>query len=323
MKLLVAIPCLNEARTLADVISAVPRNLDGIHRVDCLVIDDGSTDDTRAVALAAGAEVISHRRSRGVGAAFQTGLERAIDGGYDLLVNIDGDGQFQPKDIARLIAPIMRGEAAFVTASRFAPGGEARGISAIKRWGNHRMSTLVSGLTGSAFHDVSCGFRAYAREAMLRLNLHGSFTYTQESFIDLSYKQIPIVEVPVTVQYFEARRSRVAGSILRYAFKTFGIILRTYRDYYPVRFFWSLAAVLGATGAALASIMLVHYLHTGAFSGQLWAGFTGGFLLTVALAFFLIGIIADILKGLRGNQERLLYYLRRERHERGQSTPKR
>lgn len=311
MYLLVAIPCFNDAETIRGVISRIPKEMAGVSRISVLVVDDGSEDNCRAEAEAAGALVVSHGQNLGVGAAFHTALDYAVSARSDILVNIDADGQFMSEDIPKLISPIIAGEAQFVTASRFIDQDSLPEMPWIKLQGNRLMSALISRLTGSKFHDVSCGFRAYSREAMLRLNLHGRFTYTQESFLDLSYKNVTIRELPVAVKYFADRKSRVASSIPRYAIRTLFIIFRIYRDYYPIRFFWGLASLFLLTGMATASILLLHYLRYGAFSGQIWAGFTGGFLIAIGLLLVVLGIVADMLDRGRRNQERILYLLKR------------
>lgn len=320
MRLLVSIPCLNEAETIGAVIDRIPRAMPGITAVDVLVVDDGSTDTSSTAAAAHGARVLRHGRNLGVGASFQTALRHAVACGYDLLVTIDADGQFAPEDIAKLVTPITKGDADFVTGSRFIEGAPPRNIPPLKLWGNARMSDLVSRLTGLTFRDVSCGFRAYSREAMLHLNLHGVFTYTQETFLQLSFKNLRIVELPVAVEYFPGRVSRVAQSIPKYALKTLSIILMVYRDYRPIRFFWTLAVGFLVLGASIASIMLVHYVRTGMFYGQLWAGFTGGFLLLVGFVFLILGIIADMLERIRQNQERILYHLKKREADGGRAS---
>ena len=231
LSLLVTIPALNEERTVADVIRGIPRDIPGVSRVDVLVVNDGSTDRTAERATDAGAHAIHHRSPRGVGAAFQTALQHAIDRGADLIVSIDADGQFDPADIPALVKPIVAGEADFVTASRFQNPDLTPEMPRIKRWGNRMMSRLISRLTGETFHDVSCGFRCYNRRAALNLHLLGRFTYTQEVFMNLAFKNLRIVEVPVRVRGVrEFGESRVAGSVLKYALNTSRIIFRCYRD---------------------------------------------------------------------------------------------
>jgi glycosyltransferase involved in cell wall biosynthesis len=199
-RLLVVLPALNEAATIADVIERIPRNLPGIDCVDILLVDDGSTDETAELARRSGAEVISHNINRGVGAAIQTGLGEAIRRRVDIAVNIDSDGQFDPATIRDLIAPVLEGRADMATASRFKDRALVPSMPAAKRFGNWAMAKLVSFLSAGDYADVSCGFRAYSKEALLRLVLTGSFTYTQESFLVLAAKGMKIVEVPIPVR---------------------------------------------------------------------------------------------------------------------------
>ena len=312
MKLLVMLPCLNEAATISEVIHSIPRKIAGVEAVDVVVINDGSSDDSESVAKKAGAEVISHKVNQGVGKAFQSGLNFALNKNYDMMVNIDSDGQFSPQDIPKLVMPILEGKAEFVTASRFLSGKMIPHMSSVKLWGNHKMSKLISKLANKSFTDVSCGFRAYSRETLSRLTLHGQFTYTQETFLDLAFKNIKMIEVPIDVKYFPDRQSRVARSILNYAYNTSLIIFRTYRDYQPLKFFWSIATAFAVPGTLLLSFLLSWYLTKGSFTPHIWSGFLGGSLMAVALTFFIVGIFADMLDRIRANQEEILYRLRRE-----------
>ncbi len=311
MRLLVAIPCLNEAESIERVIGAIPESIPGVDRISVLVVDDGSTDETAVIAGATGAEVISHGANIGVGSSFQTALRYAITHDYDLMVNIDGDGQFDPGDISALTAPIINQEADFVSASRFMDPNLIPKMPWVKLWGNRRMSALISRLAGRSFHDVSCGFRAYSREALLQLNLHSRFTYTQETFLDLSRKQLRILEVPIRVQYFPDRRSRVASSLPRYTFKTLSTIVGFYRDYNPIPFFWTISAVFAVVATGFGGVLMNHYLRFGYFTGHSWAGFVGGFFAVLSLVFFVVGLVADLLDRIRDNQERILYLLKR------------
>lgn len=311
LRLIVAIPCLNEAATIAQVVREVPRHMEGVTQVDVLVVDDGSTDDTAAQATQAGAIVLRHPRNRGVGSAFQSAVGYAVDHGYDLMVNIDGDRQFNPQDIPKLVAPVVAHEADMVTASRFVDSDFIPDMPKVKLYGNHMMSYLISTLVRRKFADVSCGFRCYSREALLRLNLHGAFTYTQETFLDFAAKRMEIKEVPIKVQYFADRKSRVAGSIVKYAINTAKIIFRGYRDYFPLRFFWSIALALFVPALILAVIFFGHYFLTGKFTGYLFAGFSSAFLIVMSSVFFVLGIVTDMLDRIRTNQERILYLLKK------------
>ncbi|WP_374028262.1 glycosyltransferase [Bdellovibrio bacteriovorus] len=313
MNLVVAIPCLNESETIATVVRSIPRNIDRVSKVVVLVVDDGSKDNTAQLAREAGAEVVSHGVNKGLGIAFQSAVEWSLKNKMDLMVTTDGDGQFDANDIPRLIAPIVDGQADFVTASRFISDDYLpQGIPPVKLWGNRQMSKLISSLTGSSYYDVACGFRAYSKQCLLNLNLFGQFTYTQEVFLDLSYKRFRIQEVPSRVRYFEGRKSRMAHSIVKYALNTSKIIGRAYLSYYPLKLFWSMAAVLFAIGGSLFAVFIGHFMQTGKFTGYLWAGFSGGTLLGTALFLFILGLVVEMLDRIRVNQERSLALLKQK-----------
>ena len=308
-RLLVAIPALNEERTIAEVIAAVPRVMPGISRVDVLVVNDGSTDGTVEQARQTGALVIHHASTRGVGAAFHSALAFGLQHGADLIVTIDGDGQFDPRDIPLLIEPVVQGRADFATASRFKDPALIPEMPRIRRWGNRVMSLLISRLVGRRFHDVSCGMRCYDRRAAASLNLLGHFTYTQEVFLNLAFKNMNIAEVPIRVRgRRQFGQSRVAGSLWRYAINSSRIIFRCYRDYRPMRFFGGMFAVLVIPAVGLSVFLLVHYLRTGAFSPHKWAGFVAAGLGILGLMAIHMGLIGDMLNRHRVYLEELLYH---------------
>jgi glycosyltransferase involved in cell wall biosynthesis len=302
--------------TVGPVVAAIPREIPGVHTVDVVVVDDGSTDRTASVAAEAGALVIRHSQTCGVGAAFQTALKEAVRHAVDLLVTIDADGQFAPADIPKLVAPVLAGSADLATASRFVDPALTPQMPWIKRWGNRQMSRLISHLTGSRFHDVSCGMRCYGRRALLSLNLLGSFTYTQEVFLNLALKRMRIVEVPVTVRGTrQYGQSRVANSIWRYALNTSLIIFRAYRDYRPLSFFGRIAIGLMVPAGVLSAFLMSHYFRTGSFSPHKWAGFTAAILFILGLLMLHMGVIGDMLNRQRVYLEELLY------HQRVRRTP--
>jgi hypothetical protein len=178
----------------------------------------------------------------------------------------------------------------------------------IKYWGNLLVARLLRFFAGVDLADVSCGFRAYSREALLNLNLFGKFTYTQETILDLSFKGLRIAEVPVNVQYFEGRKSRVAGSIFRYAINSGKIITRTVRDFRPLRFFGGIGLTAFLLGCLLDGGLFWYYLKTGTFSPYKVVGFTGAALNIVGILLAGLGLLADMLDRIRTNQERILYY---------------
>ena len=309
MHLIVIIPCLNEEKTIADVIKKIPGKFDGVSKRSVVVVDDGSSDKTAELAENAGAIVVQHPYNQGVGAAFQTGIETALKLRADIIVNMDGDGQFNPEDITKLIKPIISNEADFVSASRFMDASLIPVMPEIKKWGNKRIAHLVSFLVAKKFYDVSCGFRAYSKEAALRLNLFGHFTYTQETFLDLAFKGLKIIEVPIKVRGVrEFGKSRVASNLFNYALNTSRIILRTFRDCRPMQFFSTISLVMFIVAFALGAFFIGHYIATGKFYPHKWAGFSSGFFLLTSMVAFITGLLADMLARIRQTGERTLYY---------------
>lgn len=315
--ILVAIPARNEAETIGDVISAIPRDRLPGYCLETVVFDDASADETAERARRAGATVRRVDRPRGLGGFFRAAVQEALERGADILVNIDGDGQFDPAEIPELVEPIMADRADFVAGDRF-PDHAARppDMSRVKYVGNQWMTSLISRITGLDIRDASSGFRAYSREALLNVNLQSRFTYTQETFLDLAVKGVRVAQVPVTVRYFPERRSRIARSIPRYAFWTLTTIFRTVRDHRPLRTFGTAALILFASGGSLAGFVLWHYLTTGAFSPYIFLVLTSAYVLTLGLIVSLVGIASDMLAPIRRNQETLVYLARRNAYGR-------
>jgi glycosyltransferase involved in cell wall biosynthesis len=315
LRVLVVLPALDEARTVGRVIGAIPHDLPGVSSVEALVVDDGSSDGTSEEAQRAGARVIRHPEPRGVGAAFATALQHGIDAGFDLIVSIDADGQFDPADIRVLIQPLVSGDADFTTASRFLDPQLEPEMPPLKRWGNRMMSRLVSRLAGQTFRDVSCGMRGYSRKAALSLHPFGNFTYTQEVFLNLAFKQLRIVEVPIAVRgEREYGDSRVASNLWRYGLRSSGIIFRCYRDYKPMLFFGSIAAAAFLFALGLGGFLLLHYLSTGGFSPHKWAGFLAATSAALGTLLLFMGVLGDMLNRHRVYLEELLF------RERSRST---
>jgi glycosyltransferase involved in cell wall biosynthesis len=303
-------PALNEEGNIERVITNLPQNLVGVDEILTLVVDDGSTDNTAALALATGAHIISHDRNLGVGAAFHSAVKFALEACADILVGIDADGQFDSEEIQDLIAPILENKADMVMGNRFVTG-RPQSMSYIKYWGNKQVSKIINYVGGRKFQDVSCGFRAYSRDALLHLNLFGSFTYTHETILSLLYQSLRVIELPVKVRYRKDRKSRVAGSISAYALRTSMIIFRIFLDYKPMRVFGSFGGLLIVIGFGFVLYMLAHYVFTGSFTPYKSFGFIGLGFFIFGLLVILLALIADMLNRQRINQDKLLYELKK------------
>lgn len=316
-KLVILIPAYNEAKTIASVIHALPKRLAKIKEVKVIVVDDGSTDKTAIVAKRAGAEVISHQQNLGVGQALQTGLEAALQARADYVVNIDADGQFLAQDIRQLLQPLQQGKAEVVVASRFLDKSMTPKMPWVKYWGNRFLSWLLSLLLRQHLTDVTCGFRAYTREAVLRIHLFGKFTYTQEMFIMLAKQNLAFTEraVKVLPTKREDGQSRVVTSILDYSWQVLLILVRSLRDYKPVIFFGAPALFLFVLGMISGGFTLSHYLQSGEITPFKSLGVLALFCWLGSLLLTLFALIADMFDRLRTLQERSLYYQRKQYYE--------
>jgi glycosyltransferase involved in cell wall biosynthesis len=319
MKLVVTIPALNEEKTIGQVVSGVPRNIPGITDTEVIVMNDGSTDRTAEIAERAGAIVINITGRPGLGAIFRTGLERAMRRGADIICNIDGDGQFNPCDIAKLVQPILDDGADFVTCSRFADPKLWPDMPKVKFYGNRAVTRIINWVCGGTkFTDVSCGFRAFNREAAYRLTLFGRFTYTQECFIDLFSKGMRIAEVPLKIRGVrEHGKSRVASSVFKYAVSSLPIILRAMRDIQPLKFFGMIALTFFTPGLLAGLFVTSWYFYTGWFDHRYRTSpFTqlitiSGVLITLSVIMGVLALLADMLGRHRKISEELLYLARR------------
>ena len=315
IKLIIYMPALNEENDIQHVIAALPKEIEGIDCIEHLVIDDGSTDKTSELARAAGANIVLHRRNRGVGAAFQSAVQFALENEADILVGIDADRQFDPTEIPAILAPILAEKADMVIGNRFKVGMPPH-MPPVKYWGNKKVAQLVSYISGQTFQDVSCGFRAYNREALLHLHIFAEFTYTHETILSLAYQGLRIVEYPITVTYDPERKSRVAASILNYAMQTSKIVLRVMLDYRPIRVFGALGAIFILIGIGFELFLLGHYVLTHSFSPYKASGFIGLGFLVFGMLVLIIALIADMLNRLRMSQNKVLYELKKIRYDR-------
>ena len=321
MKLVVTIPAYNEENTIGKVIKEIPREIEGIEKVEVLVINDGSTDNTVKVAKEAGADrIVSHIANKGVGSAFSTGLYSALKMGADIIVNIDADGQFNPKDIPKLIKPILDGNADFVTASRFLDKGLEPEMPWIKKIGNKIFTRLVNWVTKQKFTDTQCGFRAYSKDAALRLNLFGNFTYTQEVFINLVNKGLKIEEIPLRVEYKANRQSRVVTNAFSYGIKALIIIIKTIRDYKPLKFFGGIGLSIFSLGFISGTFLFTRWLFTGRVSPYKSLVNLSALLLIIGFLLIFLALIADMMDRQRKIEEEILYRLKKMEFDRRRET---
>ena len=314
MKLVIYLPVLNEEENIKNVIASLPGTLDQIDSIQILVIDDGSTDGSVLLAQSLGVDVVVHRRNRGVGAVFQSAVQFALENNADILVGIDADGQFDPAEIPDLIKPILANQADMVMGTRFLQGMPLQ-MPRLKYWGNKLITGVISFIGGQKFQDVSCGFRAYGREALMRLNLFSDFTYTHEAILSLIFQGLKVVECPIKVKYFPERKSRVAGSIIKYAIQTSKIILRVFLDYKPIYAFGSVGMAFITVGVAFILFLFGHYAHTQNFSPYKYTGLIGFGFFIFGMLMLIIALLADILNRLRINQDEILYLMKTARYK--------
>ncbi|MFA4817368.1 MAG: glycosyltransferase family 2 protein [Parcubacteria group bacterium] len=315
MKLVVNIPAFNEEEKLAETIKNIPRNFRGIDEVFIQIIDDGSRDKTAEIAREAGADFIhSHRANRGIGITFRTAVEKALRNGADIMVNIDADGQFDCADIEKLVRPILNGEADMVSADRFSEK-TAQDIPWIKSFLNRVAARLIGGFMNTKIYDLTCGFRAYSREALLRLNLPGDFTYTQEVIIDLLGKNLKIRWIPVNVKYFSERKSRVVRSVYRYVNNSFKIILKAIRDVRPMKFFGIPGLFLIFLAFISFGIFLCNYFPDFKITQYRNYLIFGIALFLVGLQFVVFALIADMIKSNRKLTEDQMYLFKKEKYK--------
>ncbi len=299
MKLVVNLPAFNEEEKIGETIRRIPRQIEGIDEVIVQIIDDGSKDKTVQTAKNAGADfVYVNGINRGIGITFKHAAERALDNGADIMVNMDADGQFNPQDIAKIIDPILKKEADIVSASRFGDK-EAKDMPKTKYWLNRVAAKIIGNFMNFEIDDLTCGFRAYSREALLRLNIVPGFTYTQETIIDAIGKNMKIKWVPVEVTYYSGRKSRVVKSIFNYVNNSGKIILEAVRDVRPMKFFGWPAFVMILTSFGFFGYFLIMYFQDFKITPYKNVLLVGLVLLIVGIQFLIFAFIADMIKSTR------------------------
>ncbi len=307
-RLVIQIPCFNEALTLPQTLADLPRGIDGVTSIDVLVIDDGSTDDTSAVARNLGVQhIVRHTHNQGLGRTFRTGLDHALQLGADIIVNLDADGQYCGKDISRLIAPLQSGTADIVIGDR-QPSRNPE-FSLLKRGLQWLGSRAVVTLSGIDTPDAVSGFRALSREAALRMNILSKFSYTVEMIIQAAHKQMRVVSIPVSTN--PARRpSRLFRNLPHFVSRQLVTMLRMYAMYRPMRLFFTGGILFSALGFLPVLGFLLRYF-SGDGSGHIQSLLLGGVLLTMGFVLFVAGVLSDLVSQNRQIQELTLEKVRR------------
>jgi len=313
VKLIIQIPCYNEAETLAIALSYLPRTIDGIDEVEWLIIDDGSTDATVEVARASGVDhVVSHTHNRGLAAAFMTGLDACLKLGADIIVNTDADNQYNAEDIPALVAPVLAGSAEIVVGAR--PIAEIEHFSPIKKMLQKLGSWAVRVASKTDIPDAPSGFRAITRDAAMRLNVFNAYTYTIETIIQAGQKGMAITSVPVRVNE-DLRPSRLVKSIPSYVKRSLITIVRIFMTYKPMRFFMLPALVLLAIGAVIGFRFLWFYFQ-GQGSGHIQSLIFGAVVILVGSQMAMFGFIAELFGNNRKLLEEVQWRVRRMEYDR-------
>jgi glycosyltransferase involved in cell wall biosynthesis len=291
VKLLIQIPAWNEEASLPETLAALPRSLPGFLEVSILVVDDGSTDGTPEAARAGFADrVVSFTKHRGLAAAFSTGIDESLAMGADVIVNFDADLQYDPADIPAMVAPILAGRADLVIGDR-GPGSLAH-FSPVKRLLQRLGSWMVRQASGLKVQDATSGFRAFTREAARRMNVFSKMTYTLETLIQASFKDLRVVSVPVRARPVH-RASRLLASPTKYVLIQGANILRITALYKPLKIFSGAAALFLLAGAGF-GLRVVFAHSSGDLRSHALALSLSAMFITLAVLTFLIALLADI-----------------------------
>jgi glycosyltransferase involved in cell wall biosynthesis len=308
MKLIIQIPCYNEAETLGITLRELPRKVEGFDSIEWLIIDDGCTDNTVEIARAHGVDhVFSLRRNQGLARGFMAGLEACLKLGADVIVNTDADNQYNARDIHALVQPILEGRADIVIGTR--PIADIGHFSPAKKFLQKLGSWVVRTVSGTEIDDAPSGFRAISREAALRLNVFSEYTYTLETIIQAGQKKMAITSVPVSVNG-HLRPSRLVKSIPSYVLRSVFTILRTFVTYNPLKFFLALGMVLFGAGFLL-GIRFLFYYFSGSGGGHVQSLVLASVLLGMGFQSILFAFIVDLLAVNRKLLEETQYKIRK------------
>jgi glycosyltransferase involved in cell wall biosynthesis len=308
MKLIIQIPCYNEEATLPQTIHDLPRELPGIDEIEVLVVDDGCTDCTVQVAQELGVHHIVHlKQNRGLASAFSAGIDAALQAGADIIVNTDADNQYCGADIVKLVQPILESRADIVVGDRDVAA--AKHFSPVKRLLQRLGSWVVERAAGISIPDATSGFRAFTREAALRLTILDNYTYTLETLIQAGARQMAVVYVPIRTNA-PTRQSRLMRSIPSFLILSIIAIIRFYTMYRPLQVFLAIGGLFITGGLALGLRFLFYYIQ-GPGTGRVQSLILAAILAIVGFQVCLVGLIADLVRLNRKMLEETLFRVRR------------
>lgn len=308
MKVIVQIPCYNEEATLPETVADIPRSIPGVDAVELLIIDDGSTDRTVEVAQRIGVDhIVRNKRNMGLARTFRKGLDACLKAGADIIVNTDGDNQYSGRDIPKLIAPIVEGNADIVIGDRRTQ--EIAHFSTLKKWLQRLGSAVVRRLSGVDIADAVSGFRAISRESAIRLNIVSSFSYTIEMVIQAGNKQMMVTSVPISTNP-KTRESRLFTNIPRFIERSLTTMIRMYAMYRPLRLFFYLGTFLIVLGLIPVFRFALYYFQ-GEGGGHVQSLVLGAGLLITGAVSYLVGLVTDLISFNRQLLEMTLERVRR------------
>jgi glycosyltransferase involved in cell wall biosynthesis len=312
MKLLIQIPCYNEAATLPTTLDDLPKNIPGIEELEILVIDDGSTDETAKVAKDWGVDhILRLPVNTKLAGAFMAGIEECLRQGADIIVNTDADNQYQGAGIPDLIKPILEQRADIVVGDRGV--GSLKTFSPVKRWLSRLGSKVIQFASGVRTPDATSGFRAITREAALRTIVLSEYSYTLETLIQAGSRHMIVEYVGVRTNP-QTRPSRLMRNIPHYLSQSIATLLRAYTMYRPLRVFISLG-VLIALGGLILGIRYLYFFSIGQGGGHIQSVILAGVLIIVGFQVFLIGLLADLIGFNRRILEEILFRIKRRELE--------
>ena len=320
MKLIIQIPCYNEAETLEIALNALPKHIDGIDVIEYLIINDGSSDNTVEVAKNWGVNyVVNFRNNKGLARGFMAGIDACLRNGADIIVNTDADNQYNADDIEKLVQPILRKEAGMVIGER--PIDDTEDFSPLKKKLQHLGSWVVRKASKTDIPDAPRGFRAYSRSTAMRLNVINEYTYTLETIVQAGRNKMAVTSVPIRTNG-ELRPSRLFNSMFGYIKKSMLTIGRAYMMYRPLAVFTAIAAVFGASGAGLGIRYLAKYAK-GKGDGHVQSLILSSMLIIIGVLAGVVGLLADVISGNRKLLQEIQYELRKMDYGPGHEAQKR